>query len=117
MSSITLGRNSGYSGSGYVDMGGINSYVEWPSVDAGSGGACVLSFRYANGGSTSRPCEVKVNGIAVGTLQFPVTSPWSNYQYSSTIETQCGAGSNRIRITASTDAGGPNLDKLDFYLS
>ena len=113
MASITLGRNEGYTGSGYVDMGGQNSYVQFNSIDGGSGGTCVLSVRYANGGSSpTRPCEVKVNGVAVGNLSFPVTNSWSNYQYD-IIETQCAAGSNSIRITASTGSGGPNIDHMD----
>ena len=115
--SITLGRNAGYSGTGYVDMGGQGSYLRWTSIDGGDcGGTCTFKIRYANGGSSSRRCEVTLNGdnTVVATLQFPVTGNWTTYDYSTIVETQCTAGSNSIKVKASTSDGGPNLDVLEF---
>ena len=106
-------------------MGGEGSYVEFRGAGGGStGGPCTLSARYSNGGSASRPCEVKVfvelspgeiEATVVGTFTFPVTDDsWSTY-LDDTIETECPAGdSQRIRITAETTNGGPNLDMLEY---
>lgn len=37
--------NPGFYGTGYADMGGSGTYVEFTNVDAGDGGTCTLSFR------------------------------------------------------------------------
>lgn len=69
--------------------------------------------RYANGGTADRPCEVKVNGLPVGTLTIAPTNSWESWVYES-IETQCPAGIITVRFTAATSEGGPNLDSMNY---
>lgn len=104
--------NAGWTGSGYANMGGSGSWVEF-NVDGGSGGACTLAFRYAVGTELPRSCSLKMEGSVVGTVTFASTGSWTNYQYDS-IEATCLPGNNVIRVTATTSEGGPNLDHLKF---
>ena len=97
-------------GVSYVNVG--NAYVEFPSVDGGTGGACVLSVNYSNGRSGDRPIELSVNGIVVGTFVGSPTvsaADWNN----EAIETTCAPGMNTIRLTGIL--GGPNVNKLVVY--
>ncbi len=102
---------SGYTGGGYADYGGNGTWAEWNGVQ-GPAGPTSLTIRYSNGSTSSRRCEVKVNDIAVGTIDFPGTGSWSSWN---TVSLPIGltAGSNRIRVTAITNSGGPNVDRLE----
>ena len=108
--------NAGYTGTGYADFGGRDTYMEFANVDGGLGGPCILAFRYAQGSNDARPGSVSVNGQVVGELQFALTSTWEDWQYG-IVETTCAAGNNVIRVTATTSAGGPNIDHLKYSTS
>ena len=106
----------GYSGTGFVDYdSNVGSYIEFSSVNGGAGGACSLSFRYTNGGSTGgRPCDVSINGNSVGTVAFSaIAGEWSTWQVSEALETTCPMGPFPLRLTATTTTGGPNIDYLE----
>ncbi len=108
----TKSSNSGYTGTGYQDMGGSGSYFEWNNVNEGSG-TFTLSFRYALGNDTAtRDCDITVNGVSVGTVPFSYTGAWDSWS-TMTIEAPLNTGSNTVRVTASTGAGGPNVDKME----
>ena len=55
---------------------------------------------------------VTVNGAAAGTQSFAPTGSWTTWQ-TVPVTTALQAGSNTIRLSATTAAGGPNLDYLD----
>jgi len=107
-------KQSGYTGTGYV--GGMKSkgfYIEFRNVDGGSGGTCLLNFRYAHGDSAARPCGIKVNGNDAGDVTFLPTAGWGDWQYDS-IRVPCNAGSNNtIRVIVSTSQGGPLIDAME----
>lgn len=104
----------GYTGRGYIDMGGQGSWIEW-SVDGGAGGLCELDFRYTLGDLNNRECELTVNGNSVSTVNFAPTSSWSDYQ-NDIVSIPCEPGVNKIRLTVATVEGGPNVDKLTIAL-
>jgi uncharacterized protein YjdB len=108
---VIASSHSGYTGSGYVDYGGNGTWIEWNNVSASSAGTVNLVFRYANG-STGRPCEVRVNGNAIGNLNLATTGGWATWG-TETISANLNAGNNTIRVIAGT-AGGPNVDKMEF---
>jgi len=56
--------------------------------------------------------SVTVNGVAAGTIAFPVTADWDTWS-TATISVPLTAGGNTIRVAATTAAGGPNLDWLE----
>ncbi|MDQ8183292.1 carbohydrate-binding protein [Pelagicoccus sp. SDUM812005] len=99
----------GYSGAGYMDMGGAGTWLQWEGVGGGAGGEVKLTFRYAS--ATDRSCTITVNGIAIGSHVFSSTGTWDNWQ-EKTIVVALLAGENTIRITVNTDAGGPNVDRI-----
>jgi len=106
-------NHAGFSGTGFVNYDNVvGSYVEW-TVSAASAGTATLSFRHANGSTANRPMDITVNGVLVrDELAFPPTGAWTTWQTVTTTATLT-AGTNRIRATATTANGGPNVDYLD----
>jgi len=109
-------KNEGYTGSGYADMGDKGSYIEFTNVES-TGGSCSITIRYAFDNNKNRPVELMVNSEVVETLDLSSTGDWEVWQDSEAVEAQCVEGSNVIRIVASTDAGGPNIDSLNIMSS
>ena len=82
--------------------------MQW-TANAPNEGERTLVFRYANGGSTARPLELRVNGTVVNPrLAFESTSDWRNWQTLS-VTVRLRAGENLIRLTA-VGSSGPNID-------
>jgi hypothetical protein len=102
---------AGYTGSGFVDFqhaGG--DYVEF-GIDVGPAGAAALDFRYANGGATSRPMELRVDGRVVNpAFSFAPTGGWGTWGTASQ-DVNLSAGRHTVRLAA-TGSSGPNLDAL-----
>ncbi|MCT9929020.1 PQQ-dependent sugar dehydrogenase [Planotetraspora sp. A-T 1434] len=102
-----------FSGTGFVNGDNIaGSYTEF-SFNAASAGTATLVIRYANGTTSDRPADVAVNGTVVSANRsFPVTTNWDTWA-NSTITAPVNAGTNTLRLTATTAGGNPNLDYLD----
>ncbi|MGH3646041.1 MAG: discoidin domain-containing protein, partial [Micromonosporaceae bacterium] len=105
--------HAGYSGSGFCNTTNTTgAYVEW-TVTAAKAGRHSLTFGYANGSSANRPLDVRLNGSLIDSnLAFPPTGAWSNWSTVTTVA-DLAAGTNRIRVTATTSSGAANLDYLD----
>lgn len=105
-------NHTGYTGTGFVDYTNITgSYVEF-TVTAATAGTSSLALRYANGTSVDRPMDLSVNGTVVASgVSFPATTDWNTWATKS-VNVQLVAGSNKIRATATTANGGPNLDRV-----
>ncbi len=102
----------GFSGTGFCNTtNAVGASVQW-TVNAASAGTAMLTFRYANGTTASRPMDLSVNGVAAGTLDFPPTGSWDTWQTASAT-VSLNAGANTVRLAATTSAGGPNLDYVD----
>lgn len=110
---VISNEHSGYTGTGFVDYNNVTgSYVEW-TVNVASSGTYTLTFRYANGTTTNRPLDIYVNGSKViSNLAFNGTGAWATWS-TQTANVSLNSGSNKIRATATTSNGGPNMDKLD----
>ncbi|GED21755.1 carbohydrate-binding protein [Halomonas halmophila] len=106
----------GYTGSGYLDMGGEAGDAGSFEVDVEDAGTYTLSVRYTNGdgGGANRPMDILVGGESQGEMAFPITGNgndgWLNWQ-EATIEVELEAGSNTIRLENLGNAG-PNIDRL-----
>ena len=108
---VVESNHAGYSGTGFVNFDNVvGSYVEY-SVNAAQAGTHTLTFRYANGTAVDRPLKVTVDGGDKGTVSFPGSNDWTNWQTAS-IDVTLTAGVNHVRTTATTANGGPNADKL-----
>ena len=100
---------AGFTGTGYFDMGGNGSWMEY-TFNATAGGTYGLSIRYANGSAGNRACNVITNGSSAAS-SFAATGSWTTWT-ESTSNVTLSSGSNTIRITATTSSGGPNVDRL-----
>ncbi|GLZ29336.1 hypothetical protein Lesp02_15260 [Lentzea sp. NBRC 105346] len=113
---ISLGvveaNHTGFTGTGFVNYDNmVGGYVEF-TVEAAVSGTTALTFRYSNGTTTNRPMDVSVNGaLAADELAFTGTSTWDTWRTAS-VQVPLNAGTNKIRATATTGNGGPNLDSL-----
>jgi len=95
-----------------IDMGGRGSWFEWNNINGGSqGGQCTFKFLYAVGEDELRLCDVTINGDFVGSMGFDKTPSWYDWEYK-TLVAPCSPGMNIVRVTVSTDEGGPNVDNV-----
>jgi hypothetical protein len=102
-------NHPGFTGTGFVDtVNAVGSAVEFSVSGAGSQ---PLVFRYANGTTADRPATLTVNGVNRGTLSFPATGDWAAWQ-NRTTTADLVAGTNTVRLTATTAGGLANLDSL-----
>jgi uncharacterized delta-60 repeat protein len=109
---VTVGRsNGGYTGTGYADYAHASGdSVEW-TYNSPAAGTRTLSFRYANGGATDRPLELRVNGaVIVPRLGFAPTGSFSVWKTVS-VTVQVAQGANKIRLT-SIGSNGANIDNV-----
>lgn len=105
--------NPGFTGTGYANFadnvaGGFTEFA------VNQAGPQTLIFRYANGSMVNRTCNVTVNGVSVGTVAFPPTGSFTTYRTVTLPVTLAAGGAFKaVRITSTTAAGGPNLDKMN----
>ncbi len=104
--------HAGFTGTGFVDYADnvAGGFTEFTLAQTGNR---TLIFRYGNGSTVNRTCAVTVNGVAVGTLSFPPTGAWPTWLTVSIPVNLGTAAGSKVRVTSTTAAGGPNLDKLD----
>ncbi|MGH3648474.1 MAG: YbhB/YbcL family Raf kinase inhibitor-like protein [Micromonosporaceae bacterium] len=110
---VVESNHAGFSGTGFVNGDNVaGSYVQW-TVNAANAGTATLTIRYANGTTADRPASLAINGSAVDeAVSFPGTGGWPTWA-TRTVTAPVTAGSNTIRLTATTANGNPNLDFLD----
>jgi alpha-L-fucosidase len=114
ISGSTIDTNHyGYSGAGFVNTPNTTgTYAQW-TVSAASARTGTLTIRYANGTTTDRPMNISVNGTVVATgRSFAPTGSWDTWA-NVTLSAPLSAGSNTVRVTATTSGGAPNLDYVD----
>src|SRR6266511_3457395 len=97
---------------GFVDYTNVaGSSVEF-TVNQLVAGTVILTFRYANGTTVNRPMDISVNSNTIANdMAFNPTTNWDTWADAS-INTTLPAGTSKIRATATTADGGPNLDRL-----
>jgi len=113
---VVESNHVGFTGTGFVNGDNVvGSYVEW-TVNAATAGNYQLAFRYANGTTIDRPSDITVNGQpAAPALSFPGTGAWTTWVEKS-ITASLIVGANKVRATATTVNGNPNLDRLRAYV-
>jgi hypothetical protein len=115
---VVESNHTGFTGTGFVNLDNVTgSYVQW-SVPAPAAGTATLTIRYANGTTTARPMDISVNGVLVAdNLSFIPTPAWDDWDTRTVINVPVNAGTNLIRATSASSAGGPNLDHLEVQLN
>ncbi|MFP5439638.1 MAG: glycosyl hydrolase family 28 protein [Bacteroidia bacterium] len=104
--------NFPYVGSGYLDMGGNGSYVEWNNIYSAASGNYTLLIKYANASVTNRSCKLSINSKALKDLKFPSRFDDWNYYWIERVTVHLNAGNNTIKLLANTPNGGPNIDNI-----
>lgn len=104
---------TGYTGYGYIDFGGKNS---WTAIDieVPENGNYDLTLRYSC--STQRTCDIYVNDRLTDSYTFTVTGNtpvWGT----TVITVPFIQGKNTLKIVATTSKGGPNLDSYTWQPS
>ena len=107
---------NGYTGTGYMDMGGnVGDAFEF-DVDAPEAGTYSFTFRYVNAdsGGAARPLSLLVGGTAATTIPFDITGAgtdgWTNWT-DVTVDVALEEGANTVRLE-NTIANGPNIDSI-----
>jgi len=96
---------SGYSGKGYANYGGVGGFATWV-VKVSTTSRYVIKARY--GASTSRKCNLYVNGDRKGSFAFKGLGAWNKWS-SESITVSLPRGENRIMIRAD-ESSGPHID-------
>lgn len=105
--------NEGFSGTGFVNTTNVlGSSANWV-LTSESDQIATLSFRYANGGTSSRDGSIKINGALAGTLTLPSTGAWTTWNTVS-VNLNLVEGTNDILVEATTADGLANLDLISF---
>ena len=104
--------NAGWTGTGYVNSANaIGAYSE-VTVNVATAGSYTIDFRFANGTTTNRPADLRINGTVVQTaVAFNGTGAWTTWGDVVVTKT-LNAGNNTIRLTATTATGCANLDRV-----
>lgn len=113
---VVASNQPGYTGSGYADyVHASGDFIEW-TVNTTAAGSFLLQFRYANGGTTNRPLQLKVNGTIIATSQaFSPTGGWASWSLSLSAANLI-SGANKIQLTT-IGYNGPNVDNLNYSSS
>jgi len=110
---VVESNHAGFSGTGFVNGDNVvGAYVEF-TVASPAAGNGTLTVRYANGTTTNRPMTLSVNGGPPVNLDFTGTGAWTTWATRSVTAALIAGGNNKVRLTATTANGGPNLDCLD----
>ena len=116
--SIQTGRDdglwNGYTGSGYLDMGGDVGDQATFDVNVEAAGEYTFAFRYNNGSTFNdgtRPLAIAVDSAVQATPNFANNGlAWTDWQ-TETVTLTLPEGTSTISIT-NTVANGPNLDQV-----
>jgi hypothetical protein len=104
--------NLGFTGTGFANFADnvANGFTEFAVSQAGPQ---TLIFRYANGSTVNRPCNITINGTLVGTVAFAPTGSFTTYKTATlSVNFPVSSAFKALRVTSTTAAGGPNLDNV-----
>lgn len=109
--------HAGFSGTGFCNTpNATGTSAQW-TVNAANAGTATVGIRYANGTTTNRPADISVNGaVQHAASAFSGTGSWSTWA-TKTVTVSVNAGSNTIRLVATTSGGLANIDYLDLEVT
>lgn len=109
----TESKNTGFSGTGYVNFSNIKgSSVELPVYKVYAGSTFFVAF--SNGSDTTRNLSLFVNGTRqIESIDFETTGNWTNWK-TKQLDVPLPEGGSIITLETVNGADGPNVDKLFF---
>lgn len=105
--------NLGFTGDGYVNTDNVLGASATWLLNSTSAHTATLTFRYANGGGTSRDGEILIGGVSQGILALPPTGGWANWNMVS-VAVDLTLGNNDLVVSATTNDGLANVDVIHF---
>jgi lysophospholipase L1-like esterase len=106
-------NHAGYSGSGFCNSTNAVGAAAQFTVSASAAGTATVGIRYANGTADNRAADILVNGtVAQPGFAFNGTGAWTTWR-TATVSVPLNAGSNTIRLRATTALGLANIDYID----
>ncbi|GLI01470.1 GDSL-type esterase/lipase family protein [Phytohabitans aurantiacus] len=107
-------NHTGYSGTGFCNSNNAVGAAAQFTVSASAAGTATVGIRYANGTADNRAADILVNGAtARSAVAFGGTGAWTTWT-TMTVSVPVNAGSNTIRLSATTALGLANIDYVDF---
>ena len=106
--------NEGFLKNGYYNFtNSASSYGTW-EIFSPTAAKTTLTIRFTNGGKDARSMSLSVNGVSVGSINFPSTGEsWTTYSEAK-VDVPLNAGVNTLKFTSETSEGGPNFDMFTF---
>jgi hypothetical protein len=107
--------NANFTAAGYADYGnnqGTNALVRW-NINLSAPVCTPLTFRYANGSTSSRSLRLLINGVTNSTLTFSATGSWNLFSNHVTGSVSFPSGASVIELVASAGTAGPVLDRME----
>jgi rhamnogalacturonan endolyase len=106
-------NHAGFSGTGFCNSSNVVGAAAQFTVSASAASTATVGIRYANGTSDNRAADIVVNGTVVQPgAAFNGTGAWTTWT-TATVSVPVNAGSNTIRLSATTALGLANIDYLD----
>lgn len=100
----------------YIDMGGKGTAAETIFNLEKNETNLPVYVRYSNGDNKSRPVSLHINGLYIKEVDLTPTGGWEKWSVLKISSFSMLAGDFFIRLTASTDAGGPNIDYIHYEI-
>ena len=106
-------NHAGYTGSGFVNVDNASGeWIEWNfEIVADSTATITCVFRYAS--TDTRSMDFIVNDSTIENLTFAGSGGWDSWAEQTASTQSINGGSVTIRLTATTNGGPPNMDKMD----
>lgn len=105
--------NQGFSGTGFVNTtNAMGAFASWV-LHSETSQVATITFRYANGGTTSRDGAIKINGTNAGNVVLAPTGAWTTWSTAS-VNVNLVQGANELVLSATTADGLANIDVLSF---
>ncbi len=113
---VLFNKHLGFTGEGFVDYkpNEPGGFIEW-EIEVAEEATYVLAFRYAHGKADNRHAELQVDGEVVEEqLDFNQSGDFDDYIYV-TKKVELSEGMHTVKLTATAEAGGANVDHLYVY--
>jgi rhamnogalacturonan endolyase len=102
--------NGGFNGTGYINFSANGGFLQFSTVDGGTGGNTTLRIRYALGVTGSRTGQLIINGVAQN-ITFNPTGSWTTWAGIVVNVNLAPGGGNQI-IFQSTGQDLANIDEI-----
>jgi rhamnogalacturonan endolyase len=102
--------NGGFNGTGYINFSANGGFLQFNTVDGGTGGNTTLRIRYALGVASSRTGQLIINGAAQN-ITFNPTGSWTTWAGIVVNVNLAPGGGNQI-IFQSTGQDLANIDEI-----